>query len=95
MVLFLVSLVQTFAIEGLKLSLQCSNVVLSWPSMEGETYIVQYRPTLRANDPWRTLTSSLPAGTGTNITLLSTRTLFNIHNAAVVDRPWQLMEVRV
>ena len=48
----LVAAHHTFAIEGLKLSLQCSNVVLSWPSVEGETYIVQYRPTLVPGTPW-------------------------------------------
>ncbi|HET7624596.1 MAG TPA: hypothetical protein VFM25_04965 [Verrucomicrobiae bacterium] len=40
----------TFAIEGLKVSVQCSNVVLSWPSVEGETYIVQYRPDLTSTN---------------------------------------------
>jgi hypothetical protein len=56
------------AIEGLQVSVQCSNVVLSWPSVEGETYIVQYRQTLATTDTWQTLTSSLPACTGTNVT---------------------------
>lgn len=66
---FLLSAFHTFAIEGLALSVQCSNVVLSWPSVEGKTYIVQYRPTLDADTPWRTLTSSLPADVGTNLTV--------------------------
>ena len=66
--LLLASAVHTFAIEGLKLSLQCSNVVLSCPSIEGEIFIVQYRPTLDPNTPWVTLTSSLPADSGTNLT---------------------------
>src|SRR6266404_4870379 len=69
--LFLASAVQTFAIEGLQLSLQCSNVVLSWPSVEGETYIVQYRPTLDVSTPWQTLASSLPADVGTNLTFFT------------------------
>lgn len=56
------------AIEGLKLSVQCSNVVLAWPSAEGETYVVQYRPTLNPSDSWQTLTSSLSAVSGTNVT---------------------------
>ena len=42
--------------------------ILSWPSLDGETYIVQYRPTLNTNTPWVTLTNSLPADSGTNIT---------------------------
>jgi hypothetical protein len=67
-ILLLASAVHTFAIEGLNLSLQCSNVVLRWPSTNEETYIVQYRPTLDASTPWQTLTSSLPADAGTNLT---------------------------
>lgn len=56
------------AIEGLKLQIICPDVVLSWPSVEGATYIVQYRPTLDPITPWQTLTNNLPAGTGTNVT---------------------------
>lgn len=62
------SAAHTLAIEGLNLSLQCSNVVLSWPSTNDEIYIVQYRPTLDPSTPWQTLTSSLPADLGTNLT---------------------------
>lgn len=57
-----------FAIEGLKLSLQCSNVVLSWPSVEDETYMVQYRQSLETNSPWIWLTNALAAEVGTNLT---------------------------
>lgn len=56
------------AIEGLKLQIVCPDVVLTWPSVEGETYIVQCRPTLDTNSAWTTLTNSLPADTGTNLT---------------------------
>jgi hypothetical protein len=66
--LFFTSAIHTFAIEGLQISEQCSNLVLSWPSAEGETYIVQYRQTLNLSDTWQTLTSSLPAVSGTNVT---------------------------
>jgi hypothetical protein len=62
------SAISSFAIEGLHISVQCSNVVLSWPSADGETYIVQYRKTLDPSDGWQTLTSSLPAVSGTNVT---------------------------
>lgn len=62
------STINAFAIEGLQLSLQCSNVVLTWPSIEYRNYIVQYRPTLDPSTPWQTLTSSLPADFGTNLT---------------------------
>src|SRR5437764_11505966 len=57
-----------FAIEALKISVVCPDVVLSWPSTNAETYIVQYRPTLNTNDPWVTLTNSLPAALNTNWT---------------------------
>ena len=56
------------AIEGLKLKIVCPHVVLSWPSIEGENYIVQYRETLGTNTPWLTLTNYLPAESGTNTT---------------------------
>jgi len=62
------SLASALAIEGLTLSLQSSNVVLRWPSMSGETYIIQYRPSLGSNDGWQTLTTFYPPDEGTNIT---------------------------
>lgn len=67
--LLLGSAVHTFAIEGLKLTVRCPDVVLSWPSVEGEYYIVQWRETLSTNTPWVTLTNYLLAGSGTNITV--------------------------
>jgi len=66
--LLLASAVQTFAIEGLKLSVHCPDVWLSWPSVEGDYYIVQWREDLSTNSTWVTLTNLLPAETGTNIT---------------------------
>jgi len=68
-ILLLASALHGVAIEALQVSVQCSNVVLSWPSAEHETYIVQYRPTLDPEIPWQTLTSSLPAEVGTNVTV--------------------------
>ena len=67
--LFWASLSQSVAIERLQISIQCTNVVLSWPSAAGETFIVQYRPTFDPSNSWQTLTSSLPAETGTNWTV--------------------------
>lgn len=63
------SAAHSIAIEGLKLSVHCPDVWLSWPSVEGETYIVQHRPDLSPNSVWTTLTNSLPAATGTNLTV--------------------------
>lgn len=61
---------QSVAIEGLKLSVQSTNAVLSWPSTNGETYIVQYRPVLNTNAGWTTITNYFSAATGTNFTSL-------------------------
>lgn len=68
--LLLASSSQSHAIEGLQLSLQCSNVVLSWPCLDdgSESFIVQYRRTLDPSTPWQILTSSLYAQSGTNMT---------------------------
>jgi hypothetical protein len=62
------SAIHTFAIEGLKISVQSSNAILSWPSTNTETYIVQYRPTLTPDSSWQTLTDYLAAATSTNFT---------------------------
>jgi hypothetical protein len=59
---------QAFAIEGLKISVQSTNTVLSWPSTNIETYVVQYRPTLDLNSPWQTLVDNLSAASDTNLT---------------------------
>ena len=58
-----------FAIEGLKLSIHCPHVWLSWPSTNGETYLVQYRATLDTNSYWITLTNYMPPTSGTNLTI--------------------------
>ena len=56
------------AIEGLTLQIHCPHVVLSWPSTNDETYIVQYRATLDTNSTWQTLTNFMPPASGTNMT---------------------------
>jgi hypothetical protein len=64
------SAIHTYAIEGLKISIQSTNAVLSWPSTNdgSETYIVQYRSNLNASASWLTLTDNLSAASSTNIT---------------------------
>ena len=57
---------ESFAIEGLGISVQCPDVILAWPSNSNETYIVQWRPNLAPGTPWVTLTNSLPADPTTN-----------------------------
>jgi hypothetical protein len=60
---------QGLAIEGLKLKIVSTNVVLSWPSDPSETYLIQYRHTLSATDSWTTLADYYPpVYSGTNIT---------------------------
>ena len=66
--LLFASAVHTLAIEGIKLSIQSSNVVLSWPSTNIETYLVQYRSALDLNSPWQTLVDNLSAASDTNLT---------------------------
>lgn len=61
--------INTFAIEGLTLSVPATNVVLSWPSDPSETYLIQYRHTLDATDSWTTIADFYPPDyTGLNIT---------------------------
>src|SRR6266508_432612 len=59
---------KTSAIEGLKISVQCSNVVLHWPIADNENYIIQYRQTLQTNTPWQFLETYLYPDWGTNVT---------------------------
>lgn len=68
-VLLLASAVHSFAIEGIQVSVQSSNVVLSWPSATNETYIVQYLPALQSTNSWLTLTDGFPATLNTNLTV--------------------------
>jgi hypothetical protein len=63
------SAIQSFGIEGIRIAVQCPDVILGWPSMPGETYIVQWRPTLDPSTNWVTLTNSLPADWSTNWTI--------------------------
>jgi hypothetical protein len=67
--ILLTSGISSMAIEGLQISVQSTNAVLSWPSTNIETYIVQYRSNLTASSSWQTLTDYYPAATSANITL--------------------------
>ena len=58
----------SFAIEGLKLRVQGSNVILYWPSVQNETYIVQCTTNLSAPITWITLTDLYPASVSGNVT---------------------------
>lgn len=58
----------TMAIDGLNIQVQCPNVVLSWPSTDGDTYMIRFRPTLDPSTPWTNLADFYPADSGTNWT---------------------------
>jgi hypothetical protein len=60
--------IHALAIEGLRISVQCPDVVLGWPSNPGETYIVQWKQALESTNDWLTLTDFFPAATGTHWT---------------------------
>jgi len=49
-------------------SVQSTNVLLSWPSTNLETYLVQYCFNLNAGSPWLTLTDNLSAASGPDTT---------------------------
>ncbi len=74
------STVQSFAIESLKVSVQSTNAVLSWPSLTNETYIVQYRSNLNAAYSWLTLTDFYAATISSNVT-------FFVHSNSVTYPP--------
>ncbi len=67
-VLMIVAASRLFAIEDLRISVEGTNVVLNWPSTNGETYVVQFRPSLDVSTPWTTLTNNMPPASGTNRT---------------------------
>ena len=68
--LLLLTAANSFAIEGLTISVQSSNVVLTWPTVDGngDMYIVMRRADLSSSSIWTVLTNYYPAATGTNAT---------------------------
>jgi hypothetical protein len=67
--------IQAFAIVGLGIERQCTNIVISWPSKGNEYYLIQQRPTLAAETPWTNLTNNYPANS-------TNRTTFTIYGVA-------------
>ena len=61
----------SLAIEGLTISIHCPDVILGWPSSPGETYTVQWRPTLDPITPWTTLTNGFQAESTTSWTFFA------------------------
>jgi hypothetical protein len=66
--------IQSFAIVGLDIEKQGTNIVISWPSLGYEHYLIQYRPTLDPGTPWENLTNNYPA----NSTNRTTFTLYGV-----------------
>jgi len=58
------------AVEGVQLSFQGSDVVLSWPSQQQQTFIVGYKPNLDPGTQWTFLTTTLPATAGSQTTFI-------------------------
>lgn len=54
------------AVGDLQISLQGTNVVLSWASTNSDYYLVQYSTNLHSSHPWQTLTNWMPGSDGTN-----------------------------
>lgn len=69
--LFVLLALNASAIEGLRISVVQSNVVLGWPSQTNESFIVQWRSSFDTNHPWLTLTTNHLAATGTNWTVFT------------------------
>lgn len=55
--ILLASNTPSLAVEGLTIKPAGTNIVLSWPCVENENYIVQYRATVDTNSTWQTLTN--------------------------------------
>lgn len=62
------NLLTVMGIENLQIRVQGTNAVLSWPSVEGETFIIRYRARLDEAHPWTLLAASYPAASGANQT---------------------------
>jgi hypothetical protein len=70
----LASSLQTSAIVGLGIDKDGTNIVISWPSLGYEHYLIQYRPTLDPGTPWENLNNNYPA----NSTNRTTFTLYGV-----------------
>jgi hypothetical protein len=56
------------ALPDTRITVQGTNVVLTWPSATGQTFLVQYRTNLDPATVWTTLTNGLASASGTNRT---------------------------
>lgn len=67
-IFLMVPLAQSFAKDGLTITVQATNAVLTWPSTSGNIYLVENETNLNGGFPWTPLTNYLPAATGSNWT---------------------------
>ena len=61
---------QSFGVVGQAIEVQGTNLVLSWPSLGNESYLIQYRPTLDPSTPWQQLTNVYPANSTNRTTFV-------------------------
>jgi len=69
-VALLVGAQTALAVTGVQLTIQGSDVVLTWSSQPGQTFIVGYRPAFDPATPWTFLTNTLPAAAGSQTTFI-------------------------
>jgi hypothetical protein len=58
--MFLLSTAASFALDGLGIKAQGTNIIVFWPSAGYENYIIQFRSTLDSDSSWMTLAFSSP-----------------------------------
>jgi len=58
----------SFAVPDTKIAIRCPDVVLWWPSTNGQSFLIQGRPDLNPETTWTTLTNFYPAALNTNRT---------------------------
>lgn len=61
------------AVQGVQLSFQGSDVMLTWQSQPPQRFIVGYKPDLNPGTQWTLLTTTLPAAAGSQTTLRPAR----------------------
>jgi hypothetical protein len=64
----LASATQTSAVPGTKIAVACPNIVIWWPSTQGQSFLIEARPDLNPGTQWTQITNYFLAATGTNQT---------------------------
>jgi hypothetical protein len=79
--ILILSLINSSAMEGLKVAVISTNAVLTWPSTnDGETYLVQYRSNLTST-AWTTIADYLPASGSNTETFVDVTNIVTFGNA--------------